>query len=389
MKKRLRYGVISLYGTILSACAKLVTGGRIQPNKLFVMTFDNRYSCNPRYIVEELLARQADLDIVWAVSPRSRGTEGTFPPEVRQVPKLSWAMYREMVTAGIWLDNALNCLWYGMPKKRKGQVLINTWHGSLGIKRLGGDDFWLQRASRCNGATDFCLSNSTFEEDVFRESFWPDVPYLRYGHARNDLLLRPQRHPAMRAKVEQSLDVKPGQRMLLYAPTFRDNGRSDCFDLDLLGLKTALEERFGGEWVILVRMHLKNRRGQQPVEMQDWCKNANGYPDMQELLAAVDAGVTDYSSWAYDYLLTGRPLFLYAKDAEEYRAGRGLYYPLETTPFPLAQDNQTLLAQVRAFDEETYRQRVAAFLQEKGCMEDGHASERAAERIATLSRAQR
>jgi CDP-glycerol glycerophosphotransferase len=389
MKKRLRYGAISLYGTVLSACAKLVTGGRIQPNKLFVMTFDNRYSCNPRYIVEELLARQADLDIVWAVSPRSRGTEGTFPPQVRQVPKLSWAMYREMVTAGIWLDNALNCVWYGMPKKRKGQVLINTWHGSLGIKRLGGDDFWLQRASRCNGATDFCLSNSTFEEDVFRESFWPDVPYLRYGHARNDLLLRPQVHPALRAKVEQTLDVKPGQRMLLYAPTFRDNGRSDCFDLDLLGLKTALEERFGGEWVILVRMHLKNRRGQQPVEMQDWCKNANGYPDMQELLAAVDAGVTDYSSWAYDYLLTGRPLFLYAKDAEEYRAGRGLYYPLETTPFPLAQDNQTLLEQVRAFDEETYRQRVAAFLQEKGCMEDGHASERTAERIATLSRAQR
>ena len=48
--------------------------------------------------------------------------------------------------------------------------------------------------------------------------------------------------------------------------------------------------------------------------------DATGYAAMQELLVAADAGITDYSSWIYDYLLGGRPGFLFAPDKAAYDA---------------------------------------------------------------------
>ena len=40
---------------------------------------------------------------------------------------------------------------------------------------------------------------------------------------------------------------------------------------------------------------------------------------------------------------------------------------------------------IRNFDYEKYKQEVEKFLQEKGCMEDGHASERVVDLIERIS----
>ena len=279
--------------------------GEVENNKILVRTYDCRYSCNPKYIVEEMLRRDLPLDIVW-VGPR-KGRIPALPPAVRAVRNGSYSMYHEMATAKVWIDNALNCVWEGMPKK-KTQIYLNTWHGSLGIKRLSGGRTWMRRAKRCNKVTDFCITNSRFEEDVFHETFWPDIPYLRYGHARNDILFQNDRSQELRERVCAFFEIDVDTKILLYAPTFRDDGDMAWFDLDLDRIKEDLEERFGGEWCILVRMHYKNVSKKVRIE-SPWIRNASRYGDMQELLAVADAGITDYSSWAYDYILTGRPLF--------------------------------------------------------------------------------
>ena len=89
-----------------------------------------------------------------------------------------------------------------------------------------------------------------------------------------------------------------------------------------------------------------------------------------------DAGMTDYSSWAYDFVLTRRPMFIFATDLAQYNTERGLYYPLESTPFPVSQSSDELLEHVRAFNDDVYQKKIDAFLQDKGCVEDGHAAER-------------
>ena len=40
--------------------------------------------------------------------------------------------------------------------------------------------------------------------------------------------------------------------------------------------------------------------------------------DVQELLAAADVMISDYSSCIFDYLLAKKPAFIYATDIDEY-----------------------------------------------------------------------
>ena len=55
---------------------------------------------------------------------------------------------------------------------------------------------------------------------------------------------------------------------------------------------------------------------------------------------------------------------------------RGLYYPLEETPFPIATNNDELIENVLNFDDEEYQQKREQFLIDRGSKEDGHAAEK-------------
>jgi len=356
--------------------------GEIQNNKLFVMTFDNGYNCNPRYIVDEIIRQKLPIDIVWAGDKNSM-KPGNFPSQVRVVECKSYEMYQEQASAKIWLDNGLSCLWYHMPKK-KSQVYINTWHGSMGIKKLHGSADWMALSKKLKKTTDYVVSNSTFEEEVYSTTFWQGVPVWKCGHARNDMLFDKESFVGIREEVAEYFGIDTDKKILLYAPTFRDNGDISCFDIDYKKLKESLEEKYGGEWVILVRMHFKNRSGVSALNFNSWLKDAEKYPDMQKLIAVADFGITDYSSWAYDFVLTRRPMVLYAPDIEKYQQGRGLYYPLEETPFPIACNNEELTEAVLSFDDKKYQPEIDKFLEARGCYEKGTAAKQIVENIKKI-----
>ncbi|MBQ1977194.1 MAG: CDP-glycerol glycerophosphotransferase family protein [Ruminococcus sp.] len=355
--------------------------GKVKDNKLFVMTFDDGYNCNPRYIVDEIIRQKLPIDIVWVGNKKSMNS-GEFPPEVRVVGRKSFEMYEEQASAKVWLDNGISCLWYHMPKK-KNQVCINTWHGSMGIKKLHGDSGWMALANKLKYTTDYLVANSTFEEDVFRTTFWPKTPVWKFGHARNDILFDKDKFDQYRSEVAEYFGVDASKKFLLYAPTFRDSGDISFFNIDYEALKKNLEEKFGGEWVILVRMHFKNRAA-VAIKTNEWLKDAGEYTDMQKLIATVDFGITDYSSWAYDYVLTRRPMVLYAPDVKLYQKGRGLYYPLEETPFPIAVNNKELVDAIASFDDAVYQPKIDSFLEARGCYEQGTAAKQIVENIKQI-----
>lgn len=361
---------------------RLYRKGQVKNNKLFVMTFDNGYNCNPRYIVEEILKQKLPIDIVWAGDDKSINSK-EFPNGVRVVRRKSFEMYEEQASAKIWLDNGLSCIWHNMPKK-KTQVYINTWHGSMGIKKLHGDSHWMSVAKKLRKVTDYVVANSTFEEGVYSETFWQGVPVLRCGHARNDMLLDKESFALIREEVAGYFGTDKDKKFLLYAPTFRDDGDISCFDIDYGQLKNTLEEKYGGEWIILVRLHYKNRSVLTNLNFSDWLKDAADYPDMQKLIAVADFGITDYSSWAYDYVLTRRPMVLYTPDAQKYQQGRGLYYPLEETPFPIVRNNVELTEAILGFDEEGYQPDIDKFLEARGCYEEGTAAKQIVENIRKI-----
>lgn len=178
--------------------------------------------------------------------------------------------------------------------------------------------------------TDFWISNSDFETNVYKTAFWnvKDETVLLYGHPRNDIFFDTKKMQMARQKVAVAYGAE-GKKILLYAPTFREDYRTDCYGLDFFHLAKHIKRRFGGEWVFLVRLHPRIRdMADEILPSAAGIVNATRYADMQELLAAADCLITDYSSCAFDFMLTRRPVFLFATDIHEYDTERGFYYPL-------------------------------------------------------------
>lgn len=358
-------------------------------NKILFMTYQNDYVCNLKYIAEEIIRQKLPYDLVWVVKKNSINN---VPEGVRKVEKGSIRLFKEAISAKIWIDNALNFAYEDIPKK-KNQILINTWHGSMGLKRIGQNDNknekWVKNALRCNRDTDYCISDSDFETSVYRETYWKDTPILEYGHPRNDILIKvtSQKYNKIKNKVCTKLKINKEKKIALYAPTFRDNKNIECYSIDYQNLIKALNFRFGGEWVILARHHFhlwNNNNATNSIENIENVIRATDYDDMQELMLIADIGITDYSSWICDFVLTGKPAFIFATDLEEYNNERGLYYPLETTPFPIAKNNKELVSNIINFDLEIYTKKKEKFLKDRGCFEKGTASKQVVDKIKEI-----
>lgn len=366
----------------------------VKENQIMFIAFQGDFTCNPKYILSELLERNIPYNIVCSAR-RASLTNGTFPQNVKLVEQYSAGYYREIARSKIIVANSVEFLKKPTPIK-KSQIIIETWHGSLGIKRFGAQDnkgkAWVRAGKRCGKYASYIISNSKFENDVYRDTFWKKTPILEYGHPRNDILFLKDEKiiNELRLRILGERGVGENTRYILYAPTFRDDHKLDCYNIDFTRLTEAFAERFGGEWTVLTRLHPTVRKKAKEFNEK---KGTNGtakiidvttYPDIQELMLISDVAITDYSSWIYDFILTGKPGYIYATDIERYNTERGFYFPLETTPFPIAKNNDELIANVAAFDEEKYTEKLNTFLKGKGCIEDGHASERVAEKIIEL-----
>lgn len=359
---------------------------KVCKNKVLFMTFQNTYTCNPKYVANELIKRKKNYDLVWVVD---KNTDlSVIPSEIRTVKRNSYQFFEEIATSKFWIDNAMNCIWQRIPIK-KNQYYIQLWHGSLGFKKFGAEfdknKIRVKKSSYGDTDTTYCITNSIFEENVFKNTYWPNVENLRYGHARNDILFYKdsQTITELKNKICNKYGININKKFVLYAPTFRDNKKTNCFNINYDRLIETLSEKFGGEWVVLSKLHFHNLKAKVKYSSRNVI-NVTNYPDIQELMAISEIAITDYSSWICDFVLTRRPGFIYAPDYFKYLDERGFYYPLNTTPFPISINNDELIENILNFDIHNYENEVEEFLDDKGCMEDGHASERIVDKIIEI-----
>ena len=339
-----------------------------------------RYGDNPKFIVEELHRLNPEVDIVWL---KNRHFSYELPPYIRTVSFYHHIQKAyELATARVWVySHRLE----GNIRKRKGQLFIETWHGGLGIKKIEGGtprDTLGERDKTELGNTvklaDLFISNSDHLSGIYRRAFQYTGPIWKCGYPKNDILFR--EHNSIRHKVRMTYGLSDDVKIMLYAPTFRDSFEQGGFDsrpyeIDLERVRNALSERFGGQWRILLRWHpvMAEKMEKNGFGISENVNDATEYPDMQELIVASDAFVSDYSSCIFDAALNGIPSYIYAADFDEYAGERGTYYSLEELPFPYAEDNDEMVANILAYDEEKYKKRWDDFSKRTGLFETGHA----------------
>ncbi|GAA0387293.1 hypothetical protein Acor_24960 [Acrocarpospora corrugata] len=332
-------------------------------------------SCNPRAIHEELRRLGTGLESVWVT------LDGNFPaPEdSRLVLYGSRAHAEALATARFVVGNRTQPVWF---TKRRGQRYLQTWHGTP-LKRLGHDLAGLpfQRTElldwmdRDAPQWDLLLSPNPFSSPILRQAFGYRGEVVEAGYPRNDPLFAPDRDERAR-EIRRRLGVPAGHKVVLYAPTWRDDlhvGRRRGFtmELDLPRLQQAL----GDDHTFLVRAHhLITHRPRLPHPTIDVTK----YPEISDLYLAADVLVTDYSSAMFDFACTGKPMIFYTYDLERYRdVIRGFYFDFEReAPGPLVRDTDSLIDALRS-DHPAYPE-----FQRKFCpWDDGRAAKRVVDRL--------
>ena len=365
-------------------------GRKICPEQVFFIPFQGVYACNLKYLCEELRHSHPEKKLFWCV--RSEDDEATLPEGVHPVRSGSVLYYKVLSSSGYVFENAFNIVKLPV-RKKKGQVFVQTMHGSLGIKKIDpsvGNARRNRRGFRSAKLSDCIISNSTFEDMVYRTSFWRNTKILKLGHARNDILFETPENMAkaeeIRRKIREFYGLDEDIKLALYAPTFSrtdykkghepDGSGAGAETLDTAALLRALADAFGGRWKILMRVHPRDEKKKQDLTGRLDLLDGNAWGDIQELMLVSDAGITDYSSWIYDYVLTGKPGFIFAPDLASYEQATGFYYPLSETPFFVARTNAELEEGIESFSPESYAEKVKEFLEDKGCVDDGKAAQR-------------
>ncbi|MGV3464789.1 MAG: CDP-glycerol glycerophosphotransferase family protein, partial [Heyndrickxia sp.] len=141
----------------------------------------------------------------------------------------------------------------------------------------------------------------------------------------------------------------------------------------------------GGKWKLFIKLHPHLMAAFNQIKDMENVVNVSTYEDIQELLAASDILITDYSSLMFDFAITRRPCFLYVPDLTSYiKNDRDLYFDIPSLPFVHAASNEELIDKIESFNKKIYEKRLSEFLKQIGSYEKGAATEQLVNRMEKI-----
>ncbi|KAF1678058.1 CDP-glycerol glycerophosphotransferase family protein [Bacillus mexicanus] len=359
---------------------------------LFESYSGKQFSCNPRAIYEYLQENrdQYDYKLIWSIDKRYLSAlDGVEAAYIKRF-SLKWIWY--MATAKYWITNSRLPLWIPKPKNT---LYVQTWHGTP-LKKLANDmdevhmpgtttekykQNFLQEVSKW----DYLISPNAYSTEIFKRAFQFNKQILETGYPRNDILYSSNKESLIK-KVKQELGIGEDKKIILYAPTWRDNEFKKVgqykfklqFDLE------EMKRELGDSVVILLRMHYLVSEKFNLANYKEFVKDVSLYKDIRDLYLISDLLITDYSSVFFDYMNLKKPVVFFVYDLPAYRDSiRGFYFNFqERTPGNLVQTSEEL---IKTAKELLYNPHIdhnyEKFYNEFCHLEDGKASKRVIETI--------
>jgi len=281
-------------------------------------------------------------------------------------PRSPLLLFHLATARAVCLNNNFTPLAHiGLKKQTK---VIQLWHADGALKQWGGDAKpYPYDAVICAGE-----GLRHYWAKAFRV---PMERVLALGSPRMDQLARPSDVSSIRAQFHAKYPQCKDKRLILYAPTFREDPAQNAALLSHFDF-SAFHMRFP-DAALLVRLHPGMHGAYKlPVSAVD----VTGEPDPEPLVRVCDCLVTDYSSICVDAAVLDIPVILYQFDEAEY-SERGFFVPFRTlAPGPIANSFDKLL-DLLALPDDTAQQR-RAFADFHAGARDGKACERIESEIA-------
>ena len=317
-------------------------------------------SCSPKALYLQMKSdeKYKDYTLIWSLRHTDRD-------DIENKVKFeSFSYYRALAKAKYWIFNS-NPRPFLRPGKK--QVFVQTWHGTplkkigLDVKKTGNvltnqskqKSIYTKESKKIS----YMISPSKYCTEKFISAFGMKEAgktdkVLTTGYPRNDFLFKYTEDECR--QIKEKLGIPRDKKVILYAPTFRDNkyNPAEGFELaNFIDFEKA-GETLENDFVILFRAHYFISSRIDISKYQGFVYDVSNVEDINYLYVISDILITDYSSVFFDYANLRRPIIFYMEDYEEYKnETRDFYFDIEELPGPVTKNQEEALSYVLKFDK--------------------------------------
>ncbi|MDO5520483.1 MAG: CDP-glycerol:glycerophosphate glycerophosphotransferase [bacterium] len=365
---------------------------KVKPNYVMFESFLGRgYSDSPKYVYEYLAEKYAGCyKCIWVF----RDTKKKLPFKAVKVKRFGLRYAYYLAVSKYFVYNMRQPVFMHVKDE---QIFCETWHG-IPMKRImfdqeevtGPDKNYKKTAYKQSRQWNYLVSPNAYCTSIFKRCFLFENKILETGYPRNDILHIETVEKGK--KIRDVLGIPENKKVVLYAPTFRDNEyyglgeyKYECA-LDFQKLRDAL----GKEYVLLLRTHYLIADSMDLSELNDFVINVSKYEDINELYLISDVLISDYSSVAFDFANLKRPMIFYMYDLEQYRDQlRGFYIDIEKElPGPIVTTTEELIRAIQNVEEVAiqFQEAYQKFYDKYCYLEDGQSTKRLVEELFSCNK---
>ena len=378
--------------TIIKALERFFRITPIITDAVFFESFWGSYDDNPKFVSEKLHEVNPKIKIIWSVN-----SDVSDIPNYVQVVKYGTtksAFYKS--TCKVSIDNFVGSTHHYGKRcgkivekllKNKKRINISIWHGGTSLKYVGANVRNDASEKGFYSTSDFLVAGSNYSKYCLEKSVYNRIPVCVLGTPRNDILFKRINPNILKDKMKLPDDKK----ICLFAPTHRDSDIDaslriiEC--LDSKGILESLRNKFGGDWIFVIRAHkmvYEKLKNNAVLIHNKSVFSGNVCEDMAEYLRIADFFITDYSSSLFDFMVLHKPCLLYAPDRETYENTRGMYMNMDDLPYPVCYSQSDIIKTISNYNNDEQQHQIKEFLNKIKDGEDGMASDRIAHIIVNF-----
>lgn len=273
----------------------------------FIVDSNKSFGGNLEYIKEEFERR------------------GNFEFNFYYKDKISLNSFKKLATSKyIFLND--NFFPFAFMNFKSETLVIQLWHAPGAFKKFGASVESREMLKMISDNTDYLITTSKNINGYYSEAFQIDESKIEaLGLPRADFYFKNHDLNSLRKKFNKRYSVDENKKIILYAPTFREdekfNNVFNYFDLE------KFNERLSEDYVLALRLHPKIKKFySDDISVEGDYIDCSDYENEQELLLLSDLLITDYSSIMIEFALLNKPIVFFAYDLENYLNNeRGFY----------------------------------------------------------------
>ncbi|MBZ9570423.1 CDP-glycerol glycerophosphotransferase family protein [Methanobrevibacter sp. TMH8] len=322
----------------------------------FILDKKNSFNGNSKFIKNELSKR--DKFKFYTLSKEDYSFQGVKSP-INTIKKFFTLLnfffigsYRLSKSKYVFLNDNFFPLAY--MNFNKDVTIFQLWHAPGAFKKFGISSLDDENVKILTKLSNKNLKLSVSSKNIFefyQEAFGVNKDQIfNFGVPRIDYYFNKKYNnneniKNIRKNLERRYPEIKGKKLVLYAPTFRENKEKNDDIVNKFDFK-RFNSCLGDKFSLIFKSHPKIT-----TPSIEGVIDLTTYSDEKELLLISDILITDYSSLMVEYALLSKPIIFYPFDLDYYlKYERGFYFDYKDVPGPIAKDTDEIIKIIKNND---------------------------------------